>query len=164
MVYIIEDSRQKLGQHEQKHADFERMSIGLVRSKLHAGDYAYPPKCAVDTKQDIYELAMDIKNQHARFRAECVAAQEAGTQLIVLTENMDGIATINDLTRWVEPWAHYQMRQRKNRKSLRWSGKTLAKACITMSKKYGVAFRFCTPYEAASKIKEYLDWGESLGR
>lgn len=166
MIYFLEDTRNKQGHHEQKHADFERMQVGIVRTKLPHGDYAYPPKCAIDTKENIFELCQNIKSDHARFRAECINARDVGTKLVVLTENTEGVRTLNDLRKWQEPWEHYMLRRAKSKrtKPLRWQGETIAKACLTMEQKYGVAFRFCTPFEAASKIKLILDWGETLDR
>lgn len=49
-MVIIEDTRQKSGQHELKHQCFEDMNVTLVRNMLPFGDYALPPSVSVDTK------------------------------------------------------------------------------------------------------------------
>lgn len=52
------------------------------------GDYilANDGSVAVDTKQDVRELAMDVYQEHERFRRECERAQDAGIKLVVLVE------------------------------------------------------------------------------
>ena len=59
-MYIIEDTRNKPGKHDVKREKFEDMQVSIVRSKLPFGDYALPPKIAVDTKRNIDEIAGNI--------------------------------------------------------------------------------------------------------
>lgn len=160
-VSIIEDTRQQAGKHSRKHDDFGRMGIQLVRSKLPWGDYAPAPKVSVDTKKDLYELAADVTQQHARFRAECEGARDGGCRLVILVENTHGIQTLQDLAAWREPDRHLQMRVRRsgNRYSRRIEGERIAKACATMECRYGVRFEFCHPNESAGKIMEILEGG-----
>ena len=163
MRTLIEDSRQQHGKHNQKHADFERMGIAPVRSKLAAGDYAYAPKCAVDTKRDLYELAACLTTQHERFARECDAIP--GSVLVILTENREGISNVRDLAAWVESDEALASRIERSKGNVRKRliGSTLAKACETMHKHHGTYFAFCRPEESAAKIIEILEWGEQLG-
>lgn len=162
---IIEDTRNKPDKHEAKHDGWAAAGVAVIRSKLAHGDYALPPVVSVDTKQSIYELAMDVDQEHDRFRSELVGARDAGTQLVVLVENADGVASLQDLAGWVEEKAHFEMRKRKsgNSKTRRIEGARLAKACMTMERKYGVRFEFCRPEEAAARVVRILTEGGGRG-
>lgn len=148
---IIEDTRQKNGQHELKHRKFEEMGVELVRNMLPFGDYALAPTISVDTKADMAEIASNIGSDHQRFKRECVAARKAGCQLIILVENTEGISSVNDVHRWINPDLIYRPRAI--------TGDRLEKAMKTMSERYGVRFEFCTPEDSAKKIMELLGVG-----
>lgn len=145
---IIEDTRQKSGMHELKHQHFEEMGVELVRNMLPFGDYALPPSISVDTKADMAEIASNIGSDHKRFKRECIAARDAGCQLIILVENTDGIACVNDVHKWVNPELIYRPRAI--------TGDRLQKAMLTMNERYGVRFEFCKPEESAKRIMELL--------
>lgn len=145
---IIEDTRQKSGMHELKHQHFEEMGVELVRNMLPFGDYALPPSISVDTKADMAEIASNIGSDHKRFKRECIAARDVGCQLIILVENTDGIACVNDVHKWVNPELIYRPRAI--------TGDRLQKAMLTMSERYGVRFEFCRPEESAKRIMELL--------
>lgn len=151
-MVIIEDTRQKNGMHELKHSHFEEMGVQLVRNMLPFGDYAIPPRISVDTKANMYEIAQNIGSDHQRFKRECIAARDAGCQLIILVENTDGISSVNDVHRWINPDLIYRPRAI--------TGERLEKAMKTMAERYGVRFEFCTPEEAAQRIMELLGVGE----
>lgn len=160
---LIIDTRQQAGKHNRKHEDFGRMGIQSVRSKLPAGDYAYAPRVAVDTKRDLYELAACLTVQHERFARECDAVP--GSILAVLTENNQGITCLADLAAWVEPDADFELRCEKSKGHTRKRlvGSTMAKACETMHADHGTYFAFCAPEDAARRVIEILEWGETLG-
>ena len=145
---IIEDTRQQKGKHELKHSCFEQMGVRLVRNMLPFGDYSKAPKISIDTKADMEEIAHNIGSDHKRFKNECIAAKEAGCQLIILVENTDGITCVNDVREWVNPDLVYRPRAI--------TGERLSKAMNTMSERYGVQFEFCHPKEAAQRIIELL--------
>ena len=145
---IIEDTRQKSGMHELKHQHFEEMGVELVRNMLPFGDYALPPSISVDTKADMAEIASNIGSDHKRFKRECIAARNAGCQLIILVENTDGITCVNEVHKWVNPELIYRPRAI--------TGERLQKAMLTMNERYGVRFEFCTPEESAKRIMELL--------
>lgn len=147
-MIIVEDTRQQKGKHELKHACFEQMGVELVRNMLPFGDYAKPPTISVDTKASMFEIANNIGSDHKRFKNECVAARDAGCQLIILVENTEGITCVNDVRTWVNPDAVYRPRAI--------TGERLAKAMETMAERYGVRFEFCEPKDAARRIIELL--------
>lgn len=150
---LLEDSRQQANQHEVKHEAWEGAGVSVVRCKLAWGDYMLPPPCSVDTKRNIAELAQNIDQQHARFRNECIGARDAGCQLVILVENEHGVTSLSDLFQWRESDDDFRKRKGARR---RYEGSRLAKACATMTNKYGVIFDFCHPSEAADRVLELL--------
>lgn len=152
-MHLIEDSRQQKGRHERKHDWWEQNDVSLIRCKIAYGDYCLPPVVSVDTKASISELAYDIDLDHARFKREVVGAKDAGVQLVVLVENNDGVTCLEELAAWVESAEDFGRRKYAKR---RLHGIRLAKACATMSKRYGVRFEFCSPDEAAGRIVSIL--------
>lgn len=153
---LIEDTRQQRGKHDAKNEYWASEGVRVVRSKLAFGDYAAMHLASVDTKKDIAELAFDIDQQHERFRAECAGARDAGCLLVVLVENEDGVRSLADLAAWRESAEQFAKRKRAVRKL---EGSRLAKACATMSRKYGVRFEFCAPEDAARRVVEILTEG-----
>ena len=151
-MVIIEDTRQKSGMHELKHSHFNEMGVQLVRNMLPFGDYAKPPTISVDTKANMEEIAQNIGSDHQRFKRECIAARDAGCQLIILVENTEGISSVKDVHKWINPDLIYRPRAI--------TGERLQKAMITMSERYGVRFEFCGPEESAKRIIELLGVGE----
>lgn len=147
-MIILEDSRQKIGQHELKHDVFKEQGVTLVRTKIIFGDYCLPPKISVDTKANMQEIAQNIGSDHKRFKNECVAARDAGCQLIILVENTEGITSVTDVHKWVNPDIVYRP------KSI--TGVRLEKAMMTMTERYGVRFEFCHPNDSATRIMELL--------
>lgn len=157
-MHIIEDSRQKADKHTVKHDFFSSNEVSVLRSKIAFGDYCLPPSRAVDTKADIYELSMDIDQEHQRFKRELLNAREYGCKLYILVENTDGVRSLSDLAGWSEDYDHFMMRLAKSPKARRIEGLRLAKACKTMNERYGAVFLFCAPEEAGQKILEILQW------
>lgn len=147
-MVILEDTRNKPGKHLNINEYMIRNGIMVRRCALYVGDYiiANDGKVSIDTKQDVMELSMDVYADHKRFRNECLRAQEAGIQLIVLTEEAlpDG-----RLDNW-----HPPARSGIKPASLR-------NALITMQKKYGVKFRFCSKWETGELILRYLTGGNN---
>lgn len=165
MRAIHVDRRQKKGKHDLKHDMLRETGALLVSHSLDVGDYAQAPRCAVDTKRDINELASCLTTQHERFADECKRAQEQKTLLVILTENDQGVTSLSDLSSWIETDDDFELRceQSKGRVKKRMVGSTLAKTCETMHKKYGTYFAFCSLEETAAKIIEILEWGENVG-
>lgn len=152
MMTIIEDTRQKPGEHDIKAAGFRERNVQVIRCKLPFGDYTLSPAVSVDTKRNMDEIAKNIGSDHRRFKDECVAARDAGCHLYFLVENTYGIRTIDDVHLWVNPQLIY------NEKAI--TGPRLERAMKTMSERYGCTFLFCEPEQAADIILELLTKGE----
>lgn len=169
-MIILEDTRQQAFKHELKHEYFRKNGIEIRRSKVYVGDFTLPTNqsICIDTKKDIQELIGDIcGKQHERFRSELIRAQEAGIQLIILVENKGGeigrtgiynptIRSLSELHSWKNP----RLFIRRNGKQLYPSatkGVTLMKACMSMEKKYGSRFLFCSPEESGEMIVRLLN-------
>lgn len=153
-MHIIEDTGQKIGQHKIKNDNFSDMGIVVMRNKLPFGDYALPPKVAVDTKRNMEEIASNIcgsTREHQRFKRECVRAKEAGSKLYFLIENEVGISNIDEVHTWINPNCIF------NPQCVQ--GERLEKAMKTMRERYGCEFLFCKPDEAAVIIKDLLTGG-----
>ena len=157
-MWIVEDTRQQKNQHNEKHEWFESHTIHTIRCKLPFGDYSLPPKVAVDTKKGLEEIAKNIcgdKEEHQRFKRECVAAKEAGCKLYFLIENNNGINNINQVHTWINPRSFVSPNCVQ--------GERLERAMKTMSERYGCEFLFCDYSETAEKIIELLG-GEQDGK
>lgn len=172
-VYV--DTRQQAGKHERKHAWFEGHACALVPRKLDVGDYMLEgvPYVSVDTKRDVDEIAANIGGRnHRRFREECKRAQSSGVQLFVLVENLYGFEAIRDLFKWTNthcktcrvryqrgcnPRGGGKCPKHGTRKPIQ--GPQLARAMVTMSRRYGVKFEFCHPNEAGARVLEILEGG-----
>ena len=147
-MVIIEDTRQQKDKHNLKHECFDSMGVQLIRNMLPFGDYSRVPSVSVDTKANMEEIAHNIASDHKRFKNECIAAKEAGCQLIILVENTNGITCVTDVHEWVNPDLIYRPRSI--------TGERLQKAMMTMSERYGVRFEFCEPKDTAKRIIELL--------
>lgn len=149
-MIIIEDTRQKQNKHDLKHTKFSDNGIDLIRCALPFGDYAYPPQIAVDTKESMQEIAANLVGDHARFRQECINAQNAGCHLYVLIETeWSDIKSVDHVHTWFNP------RQIYSHKAV--TGEKLEKIMKTMQSKYGVRFLFCRPEDAATMILKILN-------
>lgn len=150
-MYIIEDSRNQKGKHEEKHTRWAEQGVLLTRSKIIVGDYCLPPAKSVDTKASMSEIAQNIgggREEHKRFIRELKLAQEIGTKLFVLVENEDGIEDLEGVARWHNPRTEYSPDCIQ--------GPRLAKAMHTIQERYGCVFLFCRPEDAAEMITDLL--------
>lgn len=209
-MILISDKGQQKGKHTDKEHYWKNQGIEVLNMPLPCGDYivandkvmdvinrkkerGIPVKkmdflgtynVTVDTKKDIQELVGDIcGKQHARFRDECILAQNNGIKLYVLVQNTGGyltrakdiynptITALEDLHKWKNPRLFVMKRtdevigQYKNgspiyKKVQKYpaatKGVTLMKACMTMQAKYGVEFLFCHSSEQGAKVIELL--------
>ena len=168
-MIILEDTRQQAHKHDLKHKWFDENGVIVRRQALYVGDYTLPTNqsVCVDSKFSIQELVGDIcGKQHERFRNECIRAQEAGIQLIILTENVGGkvgrgeiynptITKLEELHRWKNPRLFIFERGRQKYPNAT-RGITLQRACMTIEKKYGTKFLFTTPEKSAEMIVKLL--------
>lgn len=156
MLTIYEDVRNKLGHHQLKNDAWAAHGVNVVRNKLPYGDYARAFDVTVDTKKDIQELCMDVFSDHRRFRDSAILAMECGSVMVVVVENEDGVRSLEDLEKWVEPDKSFNLRKKRNANAKRWEGSTLAAACRTMWTRYGLEFDFCAPDEAWNVVMRHL--------
>lgn len=152
-MIILEDTRQQAGKHKNIESYFKRVGIQVERCCLYVGDYAIAndQSRAVDTKQDVIEIAKDIlSSDHERFKSECERANNAGIKLLVLVEE-----TLPDggLQNWKSPV------DRSGKAFTMAKGETLKRAMLTMTMKYGVRFRFCDSRQTGRLLVEYLTEG-----
>lgn len=167
-MVLYEDTRQQEGQHDNI-AEYCRMNgIMVRRMKLDTGDYILPPAIAVDTKQGMGEVYNNLVQDHDRFRAECIRAQEAGTVLVILVENDEGIRSLDDVENWQNPRIDryyekyaYALAARKHKKPIKipappMSSKRIARIMETMTDRYGVRWAFCSRAETGAKVVEIL--------
>lgn len=151
MMYLVEDSRQQVGKHENKRKAFSEAGAKVIRSKLPFGDYALAPRVAVDTKQDIKEIAMNMcgsAREKSRFREECKLAQDSGCRLTILIEDERLQSSAELIGRKVQLHTGRLV-----------DGTQLARAMAVTSERYGVEFRFCAPEQTGEIIMEILENG-----
>lgn len=152
-MVILEDTRQQEGKHKNIENYFKQAGIRVERCCLYAGDYAIAndQSRAVDTKQDVMEIAKDILSaDHDRFKRECIRAMEAGIKLLILVEEP---LPEGGLINWVAP------KDVRGKPFSNVKGETLRRAMLTMTVKYGVRFRFCHSSQTGRIIAEYLAEG-----
>lgn len=165
-ITIQIDSREKT--HAISHITkyFDMNNIKYYTNKLLVGDYQnlLNPTIIIDRKQNLTEIQGNITQQHLRFRAEIMKAQENGIKLIVLIEESQ-IKTLEDVRdKYINPrmkqWS--MARKRALNKGLEFkqrpplSGKQIYEILNTMEQKYGCKFMFCRKEEMAKKIIELL--------
>jgi len=95
-----------------------------------------------------------MSNDHRRFRAECIRAQQMGIKLVVLVEECPpfGLVDLWDVPRWQSSNQYHRYGEPMTRVDPR----TFRKALDTMTAKYGVQFRYCTKKQCPSRVIKYL--------
>jgi len=167
-MVIIEDSRQQVGKHQNVHDYCDLNDIQIVRSKLIVGDYALPTdqSVCVDTKLGLEEVYSNLVQDHTRFRAECLLAQELGIKLIVLVEE-GWITCVEDVYKWVNPreerYRYYRNAQLKGKLTSKKlpskppiSSERLMNMMVAMQERYGIEWRFCDKRATGAVIIEVL--------
>ena len=156
------DSREKPRAISEIVKAFEASGVNYFVSKLLVGDYQNPlnPSVIVDRKQNLTELCSNVTQDHERFRAELLRAQQAGIHLIILCEHGSPIETLEDVIFWENP-------RGKKRKKVdgKWitvetkamKGEVLYKILTTIAEKYEVDFLFCKKDETGRRIMELLE-------
>lgn len=144
------DTREKEKAIEKIQKTFEEKGIKTVSSKMYVGDYQnlQNGSVVVDRKQNLSEICSNVCQQHERFKAELIRAQEAGIKIFILCEHGKSIKTIEDVRNWVNP------RLKKSPKAL--TGEKLYKIMKTQEERYGITYLFCDKEETGEKILEIL--------
>lgn len=178
---IIIDSREKARAIQKIVAEFDKQNIKYDVSKLYVGDYQSldNARLVIDRKQNLTEVCGNVCQQHKRFKAELIRAQEMGIKLIFLVEHGGKIKSLEDVKEWKNP-RQYQY-EKKIRQAFSiprscdfateiellhnhgakipqppTSGEQLYKTLCTLSEKYGVEFLFCDKKDTGKKIIELL--------
>ena len=148
-MVLFEDVRNKPGKHKNIWAYCKQNGIEIIRTKLLIGDYQISNKgdIVVDTKFGVSEIAMDVFQDHERFRAECERAQKCGIKLIVLVEEA---LPEGRLDKWVSPLG------KDGKPRHKFDPAVLRKALYTMQERYGVSIRFCDGRSTGKVLLAYL--------
>lgn len=203
ILKIAADKGQQAGKHEVKHNWLRQNGHELIELPLPVGDYIEITEAvqsvidrrgdklkkmdfmgvvrvSVDTKKDLQEVVGNIQGKsHARFRDECILAQQNGIKLYILVEHGGNIKSLEDVANWKNPRQFlYEKKIRKEfgipkgadfqaevaelkshgAKIVRGptTGEELYKAMVTMSEKYGVEWVFCDKKDTGKRIIELL--------
>lgn len=160
------DSREHKWEMARVQRQLESLGVKTIVSKLYVGDYQSLDngRLVIDRKKDLQELCGNVCQQHERFRAELLRAQEAGIQIIILCEHGSDITSLQDVYFWQNPRKHEVKWKTVNGRRIKTvesskavDGEQLYKSLITMRDKYGVRFEFCTKDITGQRIKELLD-------
>lgn len=159
------DTREHRAEVERIEAQFDALGVQHFRSKLYCGDYQSldNARLVIDRKKDLMELCGNVTQQHERFRAELIRAQEAGIKVIVLCEHGHGILNLMDVFFWDNPRAlkmKWVVDDGRPKKVPAYpdatSGPKLLRILETMRDRYGVEFRFCNPEKTGKTIVRLL--------
>lgn len=149
-MIILHDTRDKPEKHRNVDEYFAKQGIKTVRSKMYVGDVTLldNQSVCIDLKRNLQEVVGNVCQQHTRFTAECIKAQEAGIKLIFLVEHGGEIHTLADVPKWQNP------RLKKSPYAV--SGERLYKIMRTYADKYGVEWQFCDKRCTGKRIVELL--------
>ncbi|MBO5372139.1 MAG: ERCC4 domain-containing protein [Lachnospiraceae bacterium] len=144
------DSREKAKAIKKILSEFDNQKIQYYVSKLYVGDYMNldNPRVVVDRKQNLTEVCANVCQDHERFRAELIRAQEASIKVYVLVEHGKDISCMEDVIWWQNP------RLKKSPKAI--TGERLYKILQTLERKYKCKFLFCNKDQTGRMIVEIL--------
>lgn len=195
------DKAQKDGKHDIKHNQLIEMGHELLFLPLPVGDYILVDdavrevitrrgdklkkmdllgvtKRSVDTKADLNESYGNlIGKSHARFRDECILAQQNNIGFTVLIESAPDVKCMEDVKRW-KNWKQLYSYCRRNHIQTGQGmmdrisdfvahggqrppvdGEQLHKAMTTMATKYHFRWAFCEPENTGRAIIWLLTHG-----
>lgn len=150
MKLILEDTRNKPEKNAYIRKQLEKLGFQVARCRLYTGDYTWATdqKICIDTKQDLQEVCGNVTQQHERFKAECERAKMAGIKLVILVKE-SSIKSLDEVPKW------YNWRLKFSPRAT--TGKQLWKIMSTMTKNYGVEWRFATQSNMGKAIVEILE-------
>ena len=141
-MILIEDSRNKIGKHNNIFKYCKEHDIDIQRKVLNVGDYMLPQgTIAVDTKQSLSELANDLYTDKLAFNKKYKKCLKDGIKLIVLVE--EKVNNLNELVAWKS-------------KHSRINGRLLLDMIHTIQVSYGVKFVFCDKKDTPIKLLQLL--------
>ena len=144
------DSREKPQATQLIKEHFDKAGVKWFVSKLVVGDYASldNPRFVIDRKQTLQELCGNVGQQHERFRAELIRANDLGIKLVFLVEHSRNITTLSDVRHWNNP--------RLKISPCALSGMELYKRLRTIETKYSTQFLFCDKQRTGQTIIQLL--------
>lgn len=158
------DSREKAKAIQKILKEFDNQGVKYFTSKLYIADYMSldNPRLVIDRKQNLNELANNVCQDHKRFRAELIRAQQNDIKIIVLVEHGHGINSLSDVVWWDNPRRHKRVKidgiwQDVETKAV--EGDKLAKILKTLENKYGCCFLFCDKNDTGKEIIRILSEG-----
>lgn len=141
-IILIEDTRNKIGKHNNIFKYCKEHDIEIQRKVLNVGDYMLPQgTIAVDTKQSLSELANDLYTDKLAFNKKYKKCLKDGIKLIVLVE--EPIKDLNELVAWKS-------------KHSRINGRLLLDMIHTIQASYGVKFVFCDKKNTGETLLKLL--------
>lgn len=164
---LLVDSREHKSELPRILGQFDTLGVKYAISKLFVGDYQSldNARLVIDRKKDLQEIVGNVTQQHERFKAELLRAEEMGIQLIILCEHGEGIKTLADVHFWENPRLKL-MRWSKNPETGRpckvpsypkaVNGDKLYKTLCTIAKRYNVRFEFCDKDNVGERIVNLL--------
>lgn len=152
---FVHDTRDKATKHRNVDEYLIEQGHKVVRSKLFVGDVSLlnDQSVCIDLKRNLQEVAVNVGQDHARFKRELERAQEYGIHLIFLVEHGGSIKTLEDVQSWNNP--------RLKEHPLALTGTRLYKIMLTMQNKYGIEWLFCDKRCTGKRIIELLSNGEN---
>ena len=175
-MVIIHDTRDQNGKHKNVERYLIEHGHEIVRSKMYVGDISKltDQSVCIDLKgMGLQEVYSNLVQQHERFKAECIRAQNASIRLIILVEE-DGITDLDGVTTWDNPrirqyadlvMAHSRGKRLSKKLPSRppISSQRLCNMMRVMSARYGVEWQFCRKEDAGKRVVEILQGGGGLG-
>ena len=154
---FVHDTRDKATKHRNVDEYLVEQGHKVVRSKLFVGDVSLlnNQSVCIDLKRNLQEVAVNVGQDHARFKRELERAQEYGIHLIFLVEHGGAIKTLEDVQNWNNP--------RLKDHPLALTGPRLYKIMLTMQNKYGIEWLFCDKRCTGKRIIEILNRGDQNG-
>lgn len=152
---FVHDTRDKATKHRNVDEYLIEQGHKVIRSKLFVGDVSLlnDQSVCIDLKRNLQEVAVNVGQDHARFKRELERAQEYGIHLIFLVEHGGSIKTLEDVQSWNNP--------RLKEHPLALTGTRLYKIMLTMQNKYGIEWLFCDKRCTGKRIIELLSDGEN---
>lgn len=170
-IYLIQDTREKVGKKTEIDDYFKQQNIKLLRSKLPYGDYCRVDKMnlTIDVKMSALELFNCMTKDHIRFRNEIKGANDFGIGIVILIEETDYYATLDTFRDWyrIPVWksdgwqtsSNGTQRFKTHRKGepmTKVDVNAIVKAMKTMQEKYAVLFKFTTKERCGADIINIL--------
>lgn len=107
-----------------------------------------------DTKQGWLEMGSNLMQDHRRFRDECIRAQEAGCQLVILIEEIPPCGMVE---LWQSPVFTCSTKyHRAGEPMTRANPANYSKIMKTMTERYGVKFTWCDKHQTGRVLIDIL--------